>query len=105
LEYELFHVLHFRRIEHFQISLLKMYLEKHPTDVGAWLNLANHYREVGSLNESEKACEKALEIDPSNPGTISRVSWQYIRMAESSLRKEKRHEFLDKAIQLMKKML
>ena len=82
-----------------------MYLEKHPTDVGAWLNLANHYREVGSLNESEKACEKALEIDPSNPRIVSRVSWQYIRMAESSLRKEKRHEFLDKAIQLMKKML
>jgi len=103
LEYTLFHILRFRRIEHFQISLLKMYLEKHPTDVEAWLNLADHYREVGSLNESKKACEKALEIDPSNPRIVSRVSWRYIRMAERSLRKEKRHEFLDKAIQLMKK--
>ena len=80
-----------------------MYLEKHPKDVGAWLKLADHYREVGSLNESEKACEKALEVDPNNPGTISRVSWHYIHLAGSSLRKEKRDEFLDRAIQLLKK--
>jgi len=106
IEYKFLHTLRLRRIEHFQISLLKMYLEKHPEDVEAWLSLADHYRKVGSprsLSESEKACEKALEIDPNNPAIISRVSKQYIYLAESSLQKDKREKFFDKAIQLLKK--
>jgi len=103
LAYTLFHSLRFRRIEHFQISLLKMYLERYPKDVDAWLNLSKLYITIGRLSNSEKACKKALEIDPNNPRVLSRASTLYCLMAEGLPQADKRREFLEKAIQLQRK--
>jgi len=102
-EYTRLHWIRFRRIEHFQISLLRMYLEKCPEDVSAWLELAGLYVSAGQLSEAEKTCEKVLKISPENSSIYSRTSTLYSLMAERSLQTDKRPELLKKAIQLQKR--
>ena len=102
IEHPLIRLFPINRVEHFQIGLLKMYLEKNPRDAEALLSLARHYTEVMKLKEAEDACKRALEVDPKNPSVVREVSRIYESIAERTWRKEQRISLLNKAIELLR---
>ena len=48
------------------VKVLVSGLERHPRYVAPWVSLGRSYRDLGSLDEAERALESALEIDREN---------------------------------------
>lgn len=63
------------------VELLRKVSNLNPNEASAYFALSYVYRFAGMLDESERACEKALALDPKNP-TFRSLSYIYLYLGK-----------------------
>ena len=91
-----------RAIRYVQCWLLRLYLITTPDDATAWIRLAQHYAELGELNNAENACEKALSLSPDDESIIARAIYVYGNLVNKSFG-EMRSRFIKRQVELLEK--